>query len=75
MSTSITYIEKDQDWQNQATTYWFATEIDGQHSEYGIRESEGHTGVIHESGEEVEDRELAERIKAVCVVDDDMRAE
>tara|TARA_Y100000782_G_scaffold108494_1_gene132214 strand:+ start:36733 stop:37098 length:366 start_codon:yes stop_codon:yes gene_type:complete len=65
------YIEKEQDWQNEATRYWF--EVDGE--EYAVVESGGQSSIIGKNGDDVYDRALESSLKSRLIVTDEMRAE
>ena len=70
---TIKFIEKEQDWQNEATRYWFS--VDGE--EYAVVESgpSALSTIIDKDGDDVYDRALEGELKAVLVVTDEMRAE
>lgn len=68
---NIKFIEKEQDWQNEATRYWF--EVDGE--EYAAVESRGKTTIIDKNGDDVYDRALEAQLKSRLVVTDEMREE
>ena len=68
---NVQFIEKEQDWQNEATRYWF--EVDGE--EYAAVESGGQTTIINKDGDDVYDRDLEAQLKSLLVVTDEMRAE
>ena len=67
----IKFIEKEQDWQDGATRYWF--QVDGE--EYAAVESGGRTTIINKYGDDVYDRAMEAQLKSLPVVTDEMRAE
>lgn len=76
-NVTAVFVEKDQDWQNGITTYWFEVVSESEYLEsgtYGVVESGGHVDYVHEDGgtmyNENERRELAEAIE----ITDEMRA-
>ena len=69
--SSIKFIEKEQDWQNEATRYWF--EVDGE--ECAVVESGGQATILDKNGDDVYDRALEAQLKSLLVVTDEMRAE
>jgi hypothetical protein len=67
----IKFIEKEQDWGNESTRYWFNFEGD----EYAVVESGGQSKIINEDGDEVYDRAFDAELKACLMVTDEMRAQ
>lgn len=67
----IKFIEKEQDWHNEATRYWF--EVDGE--EYAVVESGGQATILDKRGDDMYDRALEARLKSLLFVTDEMRAE
>lgn len=65
------FIEKEQDWQNECTRYWF--EFNGE--EYAVVESGGQTAIINKDGNDIYDHDLKAQLKSILEVTDDMRAE
>lgn len=66
------FIEKEQDWQNEATRYWF--ELDGQ--EYAVVESGPSVTVIDKDGCDINtDDAHNSHLKTALIVTDDMRAQ
>ena len=78
-----TYTSKDQNWQDEATIYWF--QIDGHDhnsglsfddDQYGICESGPGADVVDSDGAPVDYNEsLKLCVQRLCVVTDDMRAD
>ena len=66
----IKFIEKEQDWANFATRYWFG--VDGK--EYSVVESGGQFTIIDSYGDEVYNRALEAELKSILIVTDEMRA-
>jgi len=68
----IEYIEKEQDWANEATRYWFR--VDGE--EYAVVESgAGPDTIIDKDGDDVYNRDLEAALRAALIVTDEMRGE
>lgn len=68
---TATYIEKDQNWMDGSTTYWF--DVDG--DEYGVVEGEN-AGVVDSDSDPIDYNDgLRAEIEARCIVTDEMRAE
>jgi len=65
----IKFIEKEQDWANDATRYWF--DVNGE--EYAVVESGGRQTIVCEGGDHVYNATLEAQLKAVLIVTDDMR--
>jgi len=63
-------IEKEQDWANGATRYWFG--VGGEY--YAVVESAGQSTIIDSYGDEVYDQALEAELKTVLIVTDEMRA-
>lgn len=68
--SKTTFIEKEQDWDNEATLYWF--DVSG--GLYAISESGGRATIIDGYGDDVIDPELEIELTAALIVTDDMRA-
>jgi hypothetical protein len=66
-----TLIEREQDRQNDATRYWF--DVDGE--QYAVVESGTEASIINERGDDVYDRDLEAKLRALLIVTDEMRAE
>lgn len=71
MTTTIEYVGKDQNWQDQSTTYWFETEI----GKFGVVEGEN-SGIVDDEGYPIsEDGQSHIIILTLCdSVTDEMRA-
>jgi len=67
----FTFIEKEQDWANEATRYWF--DVNG--DEYAVVESGGQSTIINKDGDDVYDRAIEAELKAALIVTEEMRAE
>lgn len=67
----IKFIEKEQDWLNEATRYWF--DVDGE--EYGVVDSAEETSIVDKNGDDVYNRSLETILKRNLIVTDAMRAE
>lgn len=65
----VEFIEKEQDWQNEATRYWFL--VDGE--EYAVVESGSEVTIIDEDGRELSPERTA-RLRPVLIVTDEIRA-
>lgn len=68
---NIQFIEKEQDWQNEATRYWF--NVDGE--EYAVVESGGSVSICNAVADDVTDRDFEAVLKANLIVTDEMREE
>ena len=68
---NATYIEKDQNWTDGNTTYWF--DVEGE--TYGVVEGEN-AGLVDSESMPIdsEPQHIQARIAAACVVTDAMRA-
>jgi len=66
----IKFIEKEQDWANFATRYWF--DVNGE--EYAVVESCGRQTIVCEGGDHVYNRALEAELKSILIVTDKMRA-
>jgi len=60
---NIEFIEKDQIWQEQQTTYWFS--VDG--VEYAIADQEGSLGLLDSSGYPIDDCNDHDNIKDALI--------
>lgn len=60
---SIKFIEKDQNWQEQQTTYWF--NVDG--AEYAIADQNGSLSLLDSSGYPIDDCNDRDNIKDVLI--------
>ena len=69
-STNIEFIEREQDWQNETTRYWFR--LDG--SEYCVAESGPTSDILDADGKEIADRAIESKLRAMLLVTDEMRA-
>lgn len=69
MTNTIKFIEKEQDWQNEATRYWFSVDDE----EFAIVESGPTSSVINKDGDDVYDRALEAKLKSILIVTDEMR--
>jgi hypothetical protein len=69
--TAATFTSKDNNWQEEATIYWF--DMDGE--QFGIRECGIETTVLDSDGAPVDYNEaLRSRVQRTCIVTDEMRA-
>ena len=65
----IQFFEKEQDWQNEETRYWF--DVDGE--QYAVVESGSGSSIIDGDGDEVYDRDLEAKLESLLIVTDEMR--
>ena len=76
--TTAEFIEKDQQWQEESTTYWF--EVDGLDNPegfdyngiYGVVEGRN-AGVVHEDSDPVLNDWIRDQVKRHCIITDEMR--
>ena len=61
--TSINFIEKDQDWANETTRYWF--DVDG--TNYCIADQNGDLTLLDDEGFPIEEQNDHNRIKAALI--------
>lgn len=69
--SKATFIEKEQDQKNDSIRYWFS--VDGE--EYAVVESGPQSSIIGKDGDDVYDRALETKLRAILIVTDEMRAE
>lgn len=74
---NVIYTGKDQDFQNETTTYWFNVDVDGETETFGVAEkSAGEVAVLDCDGAPVDYNEhTVNEVLANCIVTDEMRAE
>ncbi len=68
--TTATYIEKDQNWMDGNTIYWF--DVDGE--EFGIVEGQDE-GIVDCDGAPITNEHDRIAVERHCIVTDEMRAE
>lgn len=70
MDKKSEFVGKEQDWQNETTRYWF--DFDG--SSWCVAESGGQTDILDFDGKPLLEGKTKERVRAACIVTDEMRA-